>query len=63
MGKGIGNLGAYDDAEKSTLVTPHQALKMHLAFDHKKIICDYINSSLTKKIQYLKDSCLEKIKK
>lgn len=38
-----GNLQAGDDAKETILVTPKEALKLNLAFDHNKIIQDYIN--------------------
>jgi cytidyltransferase-like protein len=55
IGNGTGKLEAQDDAKDSMLVTPYQAIRMDLAFDHKEIIVDYINSSLKTKLQYQKD--------
>lgn len=61
VGKGSGILQANDDAKDSMIVTPYQAMKMDLAFDHKEIIKDYVNSSIQTKLQYQKDRLLSKI--
>lgn len=42
IGEGQGNLGAYDDAKSSIIVSPEDALKLDLVFDHRKIVEDYL---------------------
>ena len=42
-GKGKGKLEAGDDASSAMIATPEEALKMKLAFDHEKIIRNWMD--------------------
>lgn len=63
VGKGQGELGAFDDAKNSKIVTPYKALQMDLAFDHREIIMDYVNDSMIRRLQFQKDKIIDRLRK